>query len=191
MQRTDLLAKSGGITDRHDCAPSRDAGFGAPRIPIPTRCLGSSLRPFLENHPDAAGAEEIFAEVNYHAGYEPKRAIRTSGHKYIRNYELPYHPAMANIDPSPTKSWMLENEQLPYEVPGEELYDLMADPSETHKLAGSAAHAGVLSEMRERLERWMRKTDDPLLNGPIPAPPGARIEPPELDDKNEQKLSKS
>jgi hypothetical protein len=33
----------------------------------------------------------------------------------------------------------------------------------------------VLADLRERLERWMVRTDDPLLNGPVPAPPGAQI----------------
>ncbi len=35
-----------------------------------------------------------------------------------------------------------------------------------HKLAES----GVLREMRARLDRWMRQTDDPLLAGPITPP---------------------
>jgi len=34
-------------------------------------------------------------------------------------------------------------------------------------------YAEALAEMRARLERWMRATDDPLLRGPLPAPPGA------------------
>ena len=35
------------------------------------------------------------------------------------------------------------------------------------------AHAGVLAEMQGRLEAWMRDTDDPLLDGDVPPPPGA------------------
>ena len=60
-------------------------------------------------------------------------------------------------------------------VAGEQLYDLIFDPLETHNLAGDEEHAEVLAEMRERLERWMAATDDPLLRGPIPLPEGAWV----------------
>jgi N-sulfoglucosamine sulfohydrolase len=33
----------------------------------------------------------------------------------------------------------------------------------------------VLEDMRARLETWMRETEDPLLDGPVPAPEGAEV----------------
>ncbi len=156
-------------------------------LPVPERCLGRSLRPLAEEAEGATGAEEVFAEVNYHAGYEPKRAIRTAQHKYIRNYELEYHPALANIDPCPTKTWMLANGLLRGPVPEEELYDLAEDPDETRNLAGSPAHAAVLEDMRARLNRWMKRTEDPLLAGPVPAPAGAIVDPPDAVDADRKK----
>jgi L-aspartate oxidase len=33
----------------------------------------------------------------------------------------------------------------------------------------------VLADLRERVERWMVETDDPLLDGPVQPPPGARF----------------
>ena len=31
--------------------------------------------------------------------------------------------------------------------------------------------------MRGRLDAWMKRTHDPLLSGPVPAPPGAKVNP--------------
>ena len=54
----------------------------------------------------------------------------------------------------------------------------MFDPCETRNLSDCGA-AAVLQEMRARLDRWMRATDDPLLKGPVPAPSGAIVNDPD------------
>jgi hypothetical protein len=64
-------------------------------------------------------------------------------------------------------------------VAEEQLYDLLFNPQETHNLAGDPAAAGTLAEMRGRLERWMRETDDPLLRGSLPLPSGVRVNDPD------------
>ncbi len=46
---------------------------------------------------------------------------------------------------------------------GEELYDLRADPAETHNRIGDPALGGVLAELRGRLRARMEKTSDPAL----------------------------
>ena len=39
-----------------------------------------------------------FGELNFHASYEPKRAVRTKRWKYIRRYDQRTHPVLANCD---------------------------------------------------------------------------------------------
>ena len=64
-------------------------------------------------------------------------------------------------------------------VASEQLYDLIFDPNEAHNLADDPSVEPALDEMRGRLDRWMHATDDPLLRGPVPAPPGARVNDPD------------
>jgi arylsulfatase A-like enzyme len=119
--------------------------------------------------------DEVFSEVTYHAAYEPQRAIRTDRWKYIRRYGDYDRTVLVNCDDSASKELLVEagwGDQL---VEREQLYDLVLDPSEGRNVAGDPARADVLSELGDRLTEWMRETDDPLLDGDVPAPPGAEI----------------
>jgi N-sulfoglucosamine sulfohydrolase len=129
--------------------------------------------------------EEIFAEVNYHAAYEPKRAARTHRWKYIRLLDARTHPNLPNCDDGPSKTYWLRNGWRDRTVDHEQLYDLVFDPNETRNIAGDPSARPALEEMRTRLERWMHDTNDPILRGPIQAPPGALANDPDGTSPNE------
>jgi hypothetical protein len=123
--------------------------------------------------------EQIFAEVNYHAAYEPKRCVRTGRWKYIRRFDGRTTPVLPNCDDSLSKSVWLEHGWGQRPVDEEALFDLVFDPNETDNLAERSDHQEVLDDMRERLEDWMCRTDDPLLSGPVQAPPDAKVNDPD------------
>ena len=123
--------------------------------------------------------DEIFAEVTYHAAYEPQRAVRTRRWKYIRRFEDRRGPVLPNCDDSLSKDVWMQHGWRDRPVASEQLYDLIFDPNEAHNLADDPSMDSVLDEMRGRLDRWMHATDDPLLRGPVPAPPGARVNDPD------------
>ncbi len=147
--------------------------IGAPK---PARLTGSSLLPVLRGERKEIN-EEIFAEVSYHASYEPKRAVRTHRYKYIRRFGDYRKPVLPNCDDGPSKTVWLEYGWGRRDLPREDLYDLVFDPEENRNLASDPGSAAVLSEMRGRLDAWMKRTSDPLLQGPIPLPAGARVNP--------------
>jgi arylsulfatase A-like enzyme len=55
------------------------------------------------------------------------------------------------------------------------LYDVFFDPNEANNLVDDPEQAAVLADLKGRLDRWMRDTDDPLLAGHVDAPPGVEI----------------
>jgi N-sulfoglucosamine sulfohydrolase len=138
----------------------------------PSWLQGKSLMPLVRGETDRLH-EEIFAEVTYHAAYEPQRSVRTARHKYVRRFHDYPHPVLANCDDSASKDLWVEGGWGERIVPEEQLYDLLFDPAEAENLAADTAHASTLEDMRGRLEQWMRDTEDPLLDGPIEAPEGA------------------
>jgi arylsulfatase A-like enzyme len=148
------------------------------RIERPAWLQGVSMLPLVRGEREEV-REEVFAEVNYHAAYEPMRAVRTRRWKYIRRYDDRRSPVLPNCDDSPSKDVWLANGWQNLAPEREALYDLVFDPNETCNLAGAPRAAEALADMRGRLERWMYKTDDPLLRGPIPAPEGAQVNDPD------------
>jgi arylsulfatase A-like enzyme len=149
---------------------------GLAGIEPPARLQGRSLLPVMGREADEVN-DAIFAEMTYHAAYEPMRAIRTERWKYIRRFGDRLRPVLANIDDSPSKDLLLASGWADRELPREALFDLRFDPVEAHNLARE--RPGVATELRERLEAWMRETGDPLLDGPVPAPPGAELNGPD------------
>lgn len=144
-------------------------------IEAPEHLQGVSLAP-LAVDPGASVRDEIFAEVNYHAAYDPARAVRTERFKYIRHYDddMPTQ-VMPNCDDSEAKTVWLEHGWAERHIDSERLYDVVFDPNESQNLAADPDHAAILADMRARLQRWMEATDDPLLHGPVPTPSGAKI----------------
>jgi N-sulfoglucosamine sulfohydrolase len=141
-------------------------------IEHPAWLQGKSFLPVLSGQAREIH-DEIFAEVNYHASYEPKRAVRTSRWKYIRRFGDRRTPVLPNCDDSPSKDLWLQAGWGSQVLDSESLYDLLFDPTEHENLIGDPGHREVAEEMRERLRRWMVSTNDPLLRGPVAAPPGA------------------
>jgi arylsulfatase A-like enzyme len=147
----------------------------------PAWLQGQSLLPLL-NNPAGAINDAIFAEVTYHAAYEPQRAVRTARWKYIRRFADRRLPVLPNVDESPSKEVWLAHGWGERALAAEQLYDLIFDPNEANNLADDPAMRAVLDEMRGRLETWMQRTHDPLLHGPVPLPPGAAANDP--DDRS-------
>ena len=146
-------------------------------IDHPDWLQGRSLMPIV------TGVEEevrdaIFAEGTYHAAYEPQRAIRTPRWKLVRRFGDRRLPVLPNIDDSPSKQVWLDHGYAEREQAPLQLYDLVFDPNEACNVADRPEHAPVVEHLSTRLERWMRGTGDPLLDGPVAAPPGAEANDP-------------
>ncbi len=150
----------------------------------PEYLQGRSLLPLVTGQAEEI-QDAIFAEKTYHVAYEPERCVRTHRWKYIRRFGDRRTPVLPNTDDGPSKDLLLANGWTEYPVAHEQLYDLVFDPNEGYNLADDPTLSGVLDEMRGRLDAWMRETEDPLLDGPVPAPPGAELNDPDQLSPNE------
>jgi arylsulfatase A-like enzyme len=140
----------------------------------PAWLRGRSLRPLAADEV-ADIHEALFFEVNYHAAYEPMRAVRTKRWKYIKRFDNRTTPVLPNCDDGESKSLWLRHDWKKQPVPGEGLFDLVFDPNETSNLVDTPAAQSVLHDVRDRMEQWMRETGDPLLEGAVQALPGALV----------------
>lgn len=141
-------------------------------VDVPPWCEGRSLLPLAAGEVESLH-EELFAGITYHAAYEPQRSVRTTRWKYVRRFDERDRPVLANCDDGPSKDELLAAGWAEQRVARERLHDLVFDPQERRNLAGEPAHERTLDDLRSRLDAWMRRTSDPLLDGPVPVPAGA------------------
>lgn len=127
----------------------------------------------------------------------PMRALRTPDFLYIRNFKPDRTPmgdsfgvtadkaptenqlqtdtrvAFADMDASPTKSWLIQNRNDPqwkwhYDYafgkrPGEELYDLKKDPDQVKNVANDPEYAAQRKELAGQLIKILTEGNDPRV----------------------------
>jgi len=113
--------------------------------------------------------DAIFAELTWHCHYRPMRAIRTREHKYIMNL-CPGLPMLVEDGAIVRYGPKLIERCYGEPRPQEELYDLELDPWEKHDIARDPRYKAIRDDLRSRLMAWMKDTDDPILDGPVPNP---------------------
>ncbi|QSO47490.1 sulfatase family protein [Alicyclobacillus mengziensis] len=143
-------------------------------IDKPEWLQGKSLLPILKNQSDQIRTE-VFSEVTYHAAYEPMRCIRTERYKLIKLFDDDTNIVPANIDDSLSKDFLLKNGYLRTNRDREMLFDLYLDPVERINLINDKNYKDVYQELSSKLHQWMLDTNDPLLEGPVEKPAGARV----------------
>ena len=142
----------------------------------------------------AYSARERHSSSRYKNRTYPIRAMRTPRYLYIRNFRPerwpagtprkldgkgklgPPHGGYHDIDACPSLTFLIENREKKSiarffhlsidKRPGEELYDITADPANLRNLAADEKHADVTNRLRDELTAYLKKTGDPrVLNG--------------------------
>ena len=152
------------LTSHVDLVPTVLEGLG---LSASGDLHGRSLWPLLRQETDRHHAA-IFAEKTFHTAYEPQRAVRTERYKLIANLEVDVMNIPGDVLRSPITATMVD--EIAAERSPLELYDLAADPDEVENRIGDPALAQVEDELKRELVAWMRRTDDPILDGPIASP---------------------
>lgn len=139
-------------------------------LPRPSNLDGQSILDQLRGASPADDERALVFEKTYHDRYDPIRAIRTKAAKYIRNYvDAPQLPLPLDLELSQTRAGMSDEHLAPR--PTEELYLLESDPDELRNRADDPELAALRSELADALLARLWESDDPILNGPIAAPP--------------------
>ncbi len=133
----------------------------------PDEIDGRSFLPLVTDQ-EYLPREHVFAGMTWHDRYNPIRAIRAPEYKYIRSFwHLPSVFLSNDVFVSKAGREVREKFHADHR-PDEELYDLGEDPTEQTNLAGEEEYEAVRTELEDRLIAWMQRTEDPLLDGPVP-----------------------
>jgi arylsulfatase A-like enzyme len=140
-------------------------------LPVPGNVAGRSFAPLVTGE-EYDPREAVFGELTYHSYFDPRRWVRADGHKLVLNFTSSPTVHGGDGDPGePEGATRLPAEESPGFREAVELYDLNADPLETENLAYDPDHRERCLALLDRLDDWMRSTDDPLLEmGAIASP---------------------
>jgi arylsulfatase A-like enzyme len=133
-------------------------------IPIPDDVDGLSHADKLANSVDdeTEVRTAVFTTKTYHDSFDPIRAIRTKQYSYIENYaQRPMLDLPWDIEES--APGQIVGPQASTPRPERELYDLIADPTETRNLLQgevSDKNEAIARELSLQLNDWRVKTND-------------------------------
>ncbi|MEA2735625.1 MAG: hypothetical protein QOE14_2076 [Humisphaera sp.] len=156
------------------------AGAAAPPGDLDGKSFLPVIRGETDRHDDATFA--------VHTGDKdmnrtPMRSIRTERYKLILNLkpETRYTSHISDAQGPDGKDYWASWERLAKadkhaaeviqryrQRPGEEFYDVAADPYELKNLAGDPQHAKTLAELREKLKQWRLQQGENLNKVPMP-----------------------
>lgn len=148
---------------------------------IKEQIQGKSLVPVLNSYGDKGNQKDgdyirdhVFIEMTYHdQGYNPIRAIRTEEWKFIKNFadwETQFQIANDFINKPSGVTYRENNPEYTKKRPDEELYNFKEDPMEENNLADDPDYKDILIDLRSKLLKFMKDTDDPVLAGKVPEP---------------------
>ena len=128
----------------------------------PTWLQGTTLLPLARG--DRPLHDELFAEVTYHAAYEPQRAVRTDRYKHMRRYDAAPGPS----SPTPTTARPRSARRTGWDGWTTEDERCTTSSSIPARAATSSTirPRGVRATCAGGCERWMERTEDPLLRVP-------------------------
>lgn len=140
-------------------------------IDIPKYVEGKSLLPLARGE-EYSARDVVFTERTSHTVYVPIRAARTEQFKLVRRFGKILHFQFEEMKFSPTfnSAPMHFFNSVPPVPPAVALYDLESDPLEQHNLVNESGYQDIKQQLERRLYSWMRRTEDPILSGPIATP---------------------
>lgn len=134
---------------------------------------GRSFLPILDEE-NPAGWDEVYASHTLHevTMYYPMRVVRSGRYKLIFNiaHPLPFPFAEDLWRGATWQDAMKHGDDFLFgqrtikaftHRPRFELYDLEADPNESHNLADDPAHGETLAKLQEKLRDFQQRTGDP------------------------------
>lgn len=169
-----------GLVSNLDFAPTFLAIAG---IEPPTEMRGRSLAPLI-NGESYKEREAVYGSLFYDVAYDPMHYVRTKDYKYIRSFAVferdkedveegvmttfaaGHLVRVDDFDVLTSPTWQEMKREMPKPC-REELYCLREDPLERNNVVDNIEYASILVKMRELMNRMMRETNSPLLDGHV------------------------